>query len=96
MPTENYYPNEGTGPPDQTPPAAPESPETEPAEKEEGPTALLPKSALSGSAPEVGEILRFKVVHVYDDEVAVEMEPAAQTPPSNPSADQEIDALTEG
>lgn len=41
-------------------------------DKAEGDGALVPKSLFGEEGPEVGSECKFRVVHVYDDEVEVE------------------------
>lgn len=43
-------------------------------ERAEGETALVPKSLFAGKAPEVGDTVSLKVVHIYEDEIEVEPE----------------------
>ena len=38
----------------------------------QSPTGLLPLNAFGGKTPEVGDVCRFRVVQVYDDQVEVE------------------------
>ncbi len=38
----------------------------------ESPTGLLPLNAFGGHTPEVGDVCKFRVVQIYDDQVEVE------------------------
>lgn len=68
-------------------------------DKDEGATALLPKSVLGGKEFKVGEEVVLKIVHEYEDEVEVAYatekakEPTEKAPPS---ADEEIDMMAAG
>lgn len=88
---DDYYPS---GEPGEESNLPPEGEETHGGEN----TALLPKSILGDVAP--GDMVTLKVVHVYEDEVAVEKsdEDEGEKPEASPkgmSADQEIDAMME-
>lgn len=61
-------------------------------------TALLPRSIFGGQKdPEVGSECKFRIVHVYDDEVEVEYVPHKSTKPGRgqamSDAEDEIDRM---
>jgi hypothetical protein len=38
----------------------------------QSPTGLLPRNAFGGKSPEVGDVCKFRVVQIYDDQIEVE------------------------
>lgn len=77
----DYYPSDGAGPDMDM---AATTPDTKPTTaKEEGETALLPKSILAGKEFKPGDEVVLKIVHMYEDEVEVayasEKEPEGDT-----------------
>lgn len=95
MPTD-YYPQTDTA--DESPPAADTSSEdnqqgTE-SNDEVGETALVPKSILAGKELQPGDTVTFKVVHLYDDEIALRpVSESKEEETESMSANDEIDAM---
>lgn len=71
------------------PPAASETPD-----ETETKTALLPKNVF-GDNPEIGDTITLKIEAVYSDEIECSVQESSQeTPPSQMTADEEIEAAS--
>lgn len=71
MPADSYYPdmeNETMDEGQPTPPGPPPKEKEEPAEN----SALVPLSVFPGETPSPGDVCKFRVVHVYEDEAEIE------------------------
>lgn len=95
MPDDSLYPEVEAGAPDAkgAAPVPAEKPEEESGAEPE--TALVPKSVL-GADVAVGQSLTMKVVHVYEDEVEVELTKAGEAKEENTetaSPDQQLEAM---
>lgn len=97
----DYYPSPDTA--DESPPAAADtsnegSQQGTESDDEVGETALVPKSILAGKDLQPGDTVTFKVVHLYDDEIAlrpVSESKEEETEPQGMSANDEIDSMAE-
>lgn len=70
-PNSDYYPSDDAAPSQAGSSEGTEPPKGDEDEKDEGVTALLPKSILAGKEFQPGEEVVLKIVHIYDDEVEV-------------------------
>lgn len=69
------------------------NPESESDGKDEGATALLPKTVLGGKDFQPGEEVVLEVVHVYEDEVEVKY--ASEKPKSKSTMDESMGKMDE-
>jgi hypothetical protein len=77
-----------------SPSETPDTSEKETDDKEEGETALLPRSLFGGADPKPGEEYIFEVVRSYDgDEIEIKYAPKNKEEGKNDEADGKLDAM---